>query len=58
MPVERPIPKPAKILAHWMEWENAEEPPGRVIANLKIAGLRDLLETLVAAELAAEAQAD
>jgi hypothetical protein len=58
MAVERPTPKPAKLLAYWMEWENAEEPPGRVLANLKTAGLRDLLETLVAAELAAEAQAD
>ena len=31
-----------------MEWERGEETPGRVMANLKTAGLRDLLEELVA----------
>jgi hypothetical protein len=31
-----------------MEWERGEETPGRVIANLKTGGLRDLLETLAA----------
>jgi hypothetical protein len=30
-----------------MEWERAETPPGRVISNLKTAGLRELLEALV-----------
>ncbi len=46
------IPPPAdprKLLAHWMEWERADETPGRVLANLKTGGLRDLLEGLVAA---------
>ncbi len=32
-----------------MEWERGEATPGRVMANLKTAGLRDLLEALVAA---------
>lgn len=45
---DRPAPDPAKLLAQWMEWERGEETPGRVIANMKTGGLRDLLETLVA----------
>ena len=31
-----------------MEWERGEATPGRVMANLKTSGLRDLLEHLVA----------
>ncbi|MDQ3756471.1 MAG: hypothetical protein M3394_01310 [Actinomycetota bacterium] len=45
---DRPSPDPAKLLAYWMEWETGETTPGRVMANLKTAGLRDLLESLVA----------
>jgi hypothetical protein len=44
---DRPSPDPAKLLAHWMEWERGEATPGRVMANLKTGGLRDLLESLV-----------
>jgi hypothetical protein len=33
-----------------MEWEKGETPPGRVISNLKTHGMRELLETLVAAQ--------
>ena len=44
---ERPPPDPTKLLARWMEWERGEEPPGRVMANLKTGGLRELLEQLV-----------
>ena len=33
-----------------MEWERGETPPGRVMANLKTGGLRDLLEALAAAK--------
>jgi hypothetical protein len=29
-----------------MEWEKGETPPGRVMSNLKIGGLRELLEVL------------
>ena len=48
MPAEdRPPPDPAKLLSFWMEWEKGETPPGRVIANLKTAGLRELLEATV-----------
>ena len=42
----RPAADPAKLLAHWMEWEKGETPPGRVMSNLKTAGLRELLEEL------------
>jgi hypothetical protein len=46
--MDRPPPDPAKLLAQWMEWEKGETPPGRVIANLKTGGLRELLEGLAA----------
>ena len=42
-------PDPDKLLAFWMEWEKGETPPGRVISNLKTAGMRELLESLAAA---------
>jgi hypothetical protein len=42
--MDRPPPDPAKLLQTWMEWERGELPPGRVMANLKMGGLRDLLE--------------
>lgn len=47
--MDRPPPDPAKLLDAWMEWERGDNPPGRVMSNLKTAGLRQLLEDLVAA---------
>ena len=47
---DRPPPDPQRLLAYWMEWEKGETPPGRVISNLKTAGLRDVLEQLAAAQ--------
>jgi hypothetical protein len=44
-----PPPDPQKLLTYWMEWERGEVPPGRVMSNLKTAGLRTLLEQLAAA---------
>jgi hypothetical protein len=44
--VEKPPPDPRKLLAYWMEWERGETPPGRVMSNLKTAGLREMLEHL------------
>ena len=44
--MDRPPPDPIKLLAYWMEWEKGETPPGRVMSNLKTAGLRELLEQL------------
>ena len=46
--METPAPDPAKLLEAWMEWERGETPPGRVISNLKTAGMRELLDQLVA----------
>jgi hypothetical protein len=46
--MDRPPPDPVKLLQQWMEWEKGETPPGRVMANLKTGGLRDLLEALAA----------
>ena len=45
---DRPPADPAKLLAWWMEWERGETTPGRVMANLKTGGLRDILEELAA----------
>jgi hypothetical protein len=46
--VDRPPPDPKALLAHWMEWERGETPPGRVMSNLKTAGMKELLEELAA----------
>jgi hypothetical protein len=50
--METPPPDPQKLLAYWQEWERGDTPPGRVMSNLKTAGLQQLLEVAV------EAQAD
>ena len=42
----RPPADPAKLLSQWMAWERGEETPGRVMANLKTSGMRELLEAL------------
>ncbi len=44
--MEAPTPDPNKLLQTWMEWERGEVTPGRVMANMKTAGLRQLLEQL------------
>lgn len=46
--MERPAPNASKLLEAWMEWERGETPPGRVMSNLKMGGLRDLLEQVAA----------
>jgi hypothetical protein len=56
--MDRPPPNPRKLLDTWMEWEKGEELPGRVMSTLKTAGMRDLLEQLVAAEEPVAATAD
>ena len=53
--MDRPAPDPRKLLDHWEEWESGETPPGRVMSNLKTAGLRELLQDLVAATGGSEA---
>lgn len=47
--MDRPAPDPAKLLSHWMEWERGETTPGEVMKQLKLGGLRDLLEAMVEA---------
>jgi hypothetical protein len=46
--MDRPPPDPQKLLVAWMEWEKGETPPGRVMSTMKTAGMRELLEGLVA----------
>ena len=48
--METPPPDPQKLLAHWLEWERGETPPGRVMSNLKTGGMRQLLEVAVEAQ--------
>ena len=48
MSFERPAPDLEKLLAAWESWEKGEEAPGRVLANLKTAGLADILHQLKA----------
>ena len=48
MSFERPGPDLTKLMAAWQEWERGEETPGRVLANLKTAGLGDVLTELIA----------
>lgn len=45
---EPPAPDLNKLLAAWEAWEKGEEAPGRVLADLKHAGLPTVLEQLVA----------
>ena len=45
--MDRPPIDPQKLLTSWLEWEKGETPPGRVMADLKTAGMRELLEGLV-----------
>jgi len=45
---DRPPPDPAKLLGYWMEWERGQTPPGQLITNLKLGGLRELLESILA----------
>jgi hypothetical protein len=46
MAFERPAPDLRKLLAAWESWEKGEENPGKVLANLKTAGLAEVLAEL------------
>jgi hypothetical protein len=46
--METPPADPRKLLASWMEWEQGDTTPGRVMADLKTGGLRQILEHLAA----------
>jgi hypothetical protein len=45
--MEMPAPDPAKLLSYWEEWERGETTPGRVMSNLKTAGMPQLLRQLI-----------
>jgi hypothetical protein len=47
MTFEQPAPDLAKLVAAWESWERGEEMPGRVLADLKTAGLAQVLQQLV-----------
>jgi hypothetical protein len=48
MSFERPAPDLTKLLSAWEEFERGEQQPGKVLANLKTAGLPEVLNELVA----------
>lgn len=47
MSFERPAPDLSKLIAAWEEFERGEQQPGKVLANLKTAGLPEVLSELV-----------
>jgi hypothetical protein len=48
--MEIPPPDPRKLLDHWMEWEKGETSPGELMKQLKMGGMRQLLEEMVAGD--------
>ncbi len=46
MAFDQPAPDLQKLLAAWEQWETGEEAPGKVLANLKTAGLPEVLRQL------------
>jgi hypothetical protein len=49
MAFERPAPDLNKLISSWEAWEKGEELPGKVLANLKTAGLGEVLAELKSA---------
>jgi hypothetical protein len=47
MTFEQPAPDLKKLLAAWDEWERGEQMPGKVLANMKTAGLPTVLQRLI-----------
>ncbi|HSJ90449.1 MAG TPA: hypothetical protein VK917_00180 [Ilumatobacter sp.] len=47
MSFERPAPDLTKLLTAWEEFERGEQQPGKVLANLKTAGLPEVLNELI-----------
>ena len=45
--MDKPTPDPSKLLGYWEEWERGDTPPGKVLSNLKTAGMPDLLKSLL-----------
>ena len=44
---ERPAPDLVKITSAWDRWERGDDTAGRVMADMKTAGLADVLRRLV-----------
>lgn len=44
--VDRGPGDPRELLRIWNEWEDGETTPGKVMSDLKKAGMRELLESL------------
>ncbi|MEY2959937.1 MAG: hypothetical protein RLZZ01_2505 [Actinomycetota bacterium] len=49
MSFDRPAPDLNKLLDAWEEFERGEQLPGKVLANLKTAGLPEVLRELIEA---------
>ena len=47
MSFEPPAPDLQKLMAAWEEFEAGEQTPGKVLANLKTAGLPQVLRQLL-----------
>ncbi|MGB8858460.1 MAG: hypothetical protein WCC60_04360 [Ilumatobacteraceae bacterium] len=47
MSFEAPAPDLTKLIAAWEEWESGEQSPGKVLANMKTAGLPQVLQQLL-----------
>lgn len=47
MVFETPVPDLTKLITAWEQWETGEMMPGKVLANLKTAGLPRVLQELV-----------
>jgi hypothetical protein len=50
MAFDRPAPDLNKLISAWESWEKGEEMPGKVLANLKTAGLDEVLAELKASD--------
>lgn len=48
MSFDRPAPDLTKIVAAWEQFERGEQQPGKVLADLKTAGLAEVLAELAA----------
>lgn len=47
MSFDRPDPDLTKLKSAWEEFERGEQMPGKVLANLKTAGLPEVLDELI-----------
>lgn len=47
MSFEQPAPDLAKIVSAWEEWERGDETPGKVMADMKTAGLAEVFQQLI-----------